>query len=220
MSDLVLYNYFRSSASYRARIGLHHKQLAFEYKPVHLLNNGGEQNAPTYKSMNPAGEVPTLVHGDAVLSQSMAILQYLDEVFPQHPLFPKDPFTKAKVIQFCEGINCTQPYQNLRTLQFLERELQISETQKNKWLQEWLGRNLESSEKILQKTAGQYCFGDQVTAADAFLIPQLFAAHRFKIEATPFPTILKVQENCTKLPAFQKAHPFRQPDTPADLRTT
>ncbi len=219
MSDLVLYNYFRSSASYRVRIGLHQKQLAFEYKAVHLLNNGGEQNSADYKSLNPAAEVPTLIHGDAVLSQSMAILQYLDDVFPQHPLFPKDPFAKAKVIQFCEGINCTQPYQNLRTLQFLEKKFQFSEAQKDQWLQEWLGRNLESSEKILQKTAGQFCFGDQVTAADAFLMPQLFTTQRFKIDLSKYPTILKIQKNCSEHTAFQNAHPFRQPDTPAEMRT-
>ena len=145
MSDLVLYNYFRSSASYRVRIALHHKRLPFEYKAVHLLNNGGEQNTAEYKNLNPAGEVPTLVHNGKALSQSMAILQYLDEVFPQHPLFPKDPFQKAKVIQFCEGINCTQPYQNLRTTQVLEKDFQFSSEQKDKWMNYWLGRNFESS---------------------------------------------------------------------------
>jgi len=218
MSDLVLYNYFRSSASYRVRIALHQKNLSFDYKAVHLLNNGGEQNAPDYKALNPAAEVPTLIHGTRNLSQSMAILQYLDEAFPQHLMFPKDSFAKAKVIQFCEGINCTQPYQNLRTLQFLEREFQFTETQKNKWLQEWIGRNLESSEKILQTTAGEFCFGGQVTAADAFLIPQLFTAQRFNVDFSGYSTLRKIQENCLKTEAFIKAHPFRQVDTPEDLR--
>jgi maleylacetoacetate isomerase len=218
MSDLVLYNYFRSSASYRVRIALHQKNLSFEYKAVHLLNNGGEQNSADYKALNPAAEVPTLIHGERALSQSMAILQYLDESFPQHLMFPKDCFAKAKVIQFCEGINCTQPYQNLRTLQYLERELQITEAQKNKWLQEWLGRNLESSEKILQSTAGQFCFGDQVTAADVFLIPQLVTAQRFQIDFSGYANLSKVFKNCNQQEAFIKAHPFRQVDTPADLR--
>lgn len=219
MSDLVLYNYFRSSASYRVRIGLFLKQIPFEYKAVHLLNNGGEQNAPGYKTMNPAGEVPTLVHQNHTLSQSMAILQYLDETFPQHPLFPKDSFQKAKIIQFCEGINCTQPYQNLRTLQFLEKEFKFTDAQKNTWLQEWLGRNLESSEKILQATAGKFCFGDQPTAADAFLIPQLFAVKRFNVDSSKYSTITKIQQNCEALEAFKKAHPLNQPDTPAEMKT-
>lgn len=218
MSDLALYNYFRSSASYRARIGLHQKGLSFEYKAVHLLNNGGEQNDPQYKSLNPAAEVPTLIHGSVTLSQSMAILLYLDDVFPQQPLFPKDPYTKAKVIQFCEGINCTQPYQNLRTLQYLEREFQFPETQRHKWAQHWINRNLESSEKILEKTSGKFCFGNEITAADAFLIPQLFAARRFHANIESFPTISKIEKNCLEQPAFQKAHPSKQPDTPAEMR--
>ncbi|MEZ0392006.1 MAG: maleylacetoacetate isomerase [Pseudobdellovibrionaceae bacterium] len=218
MSDLVLYNYFRSSASYRVRIGLHLKGLSFEYKAVHLLNDGGEQNKTAYKDLNPAGEVPTLIHGSQRLSQSMAILQYLDEVFPQQPLFPKNSFEKAKVIQFCEGINCTQPYQNLRTLQFLEKEFSFQQSQKEKWLQHWIGRNLEASEKILESTAGKFCFGDQITAAEAFLIPQLFTAHRFGIDFKKYPLISKIQKTSEELEAFKKAHPFQQPDTPSDLK--
>jgi len=218
MSDLVLYNYFRSSASYRVRIGLYVKGLEFEYKPVHLLNNGGEQNKTEYKALNPAAEVPTLIHNNRSLSQSIAILQYLDEVYPQHLLFPKDPFQKAKVFQFCEGINCTQPYQNLRTLQFLEKEFQFTDVQKNKWLQEWIGRNLEASEILLQNTAGKFCFGDHVTAAETFLIPQLFTAKRFNVDYSQYPTIVRIQNTCENLEAFQKAHPLNQPDTPADLK--
>ncbi len=218
MSDLALYGYFRSSASYRVRIGLHLKGLPFRYEAVHLLNQGGEQNTAQYKSLNPAAEVPTLIHQGQHLSQSMAILLYLDEVFPAKPLFPKDSFAKAKVIQFCEGINCTQPYQNLRTLQFLENNYQFDQTQKDLWLQHWMGRNLESSEKLLESSAGTYCFGDQVTAADLFLIPQLFAANRFGVDSKKFPLISKIEENCQKLEAFQQAHPFAQPDTPAELR--
>lgn len=220
MSDLVLYSYFRSSASYRVRIALHHKGLQFEYKPVHLLNNGGEQNASQYRDLNPAGEVPTLVHKSNVISQSMAILQYLDECFPTETLFSKDAYQKAKIIQFCEGINCTQPYQNLKTLQFLEKEMQVSEEKKKLWLNSWLGRNLEASEKFLQKTAGKFCFGDKVTAADCFLMPQLFTANRFGIHFDQYINISKVAKNCSDLPAFKAAHPFTQPDTPDELKIT
>lgn len=218
MSDLVLYSYFRSSASYRIRIALHWKDLSFDYKPVHLLQNGGEQHASQYQALNPAGEVPTLTHQGQVLSQSMAILHYLDETFANKPLFPRDPFLKAKVIQFCEGINCTQPLQNLKVLQFLEKELHLTGDQKNQWLQKWIGSNLASSDKILQSTAGAFCFGDQVTAADLFLIPQLFTAQRFNVDFSKHLTILKVQEKCSQLEAFQKAHPFCQIDTPSEMK--
>jgi len=218
MSDLVLYNYFRSSASYRVRIALHWKGLSFDYRPVHLLNNGGEQHSSDYKALNPASEVPTLVHGRNTLSQSMAILQYLDEVFPQKPLFPKDSFQKAKVIQFCEGINCTQPYQNLGTLQYLEKEFGFTQAQKDRWLQKWIGRNLEASEKILQSITGTYCFGAEVTAAEAFLIPQIFSAHRFGVDTTKYSTLQRIYDTCQGLEAFKKAHPLNQPDTPAELK--
>lgn len=218
MSDLVLYNYFRSSASYRVRIALHWKGLSFEYRPVHLLNNGGEQHSSEYKALNPAAEVPTLVHGPNTLSQSMAILHYLDDTFPEKPLFPQIPYLKAKVIQFCEGINCTQPYQNLSTLQFLEKEFAFTAAQKDRWLQKWIGRNLESSEKILQATAGTFCFGDNVTAAEVFLMPQLFTAQRFSIDLSPYPHLQRVYDTCSTMEAFKKAHPRNQMDTPENLR--
>lgn len=222
MSDLVLYSYFRSSASYRARIALHIKGLDFDYKPVHLLNNGGEQNSQQYRDLNPAGEVPTLVHKNNVISQSMAIIQYLDQIFPENSLTAGTPLHQAKMIQFCEGINCTQPYQNLKTLQYLEGSLKINEEQKQAWLTFWLTRNLESSEKILSETSGAFCFGDQASIADCFLIPQLFAANRFKVIGENFrdrfPTVFRISENCKTHPAFIKAHPFRQPDTPSELK--
>ena len=218
MSDLVLYNYFRSSASYRVRIALHYKQLKFEYRAVHLLNDGGQQNTPEYQSLNPASEVPTLSHRGHSLGQSMAILVYLDQVYPQLSLFPAEAFEKAQIIQFCEGINCTQPYQNLKTLQFLEKQFAINQEQKNLWLHRWLDRNLADTEKILEQTAGDFCFGNQVSAADCFLLPQLFSADRFGIDYQKFPNILRVQAHCQKQEAFQKAHPYRQPDTPAELK--
>jgi maleylacetoacetate isomerase/maleylpyruvate isomerase len=218
MSDLVLYNYFRSSASYRVRIALNWKGLPYEYKVVHLLNNGGEQNTAQYRAINPAGEIPTLAHKGQFISQSMAILQYLDDVFPQQPLFPKDPYEKAKVIQFCEGINCAQPYQNLKTQQVLEKDFGFSADQKTRWVQYWAHRNLEGWEKMLETTAGTYCFGEKISAAEIFLIPQMFALSRFGVEATKYPHIARIQAHCLKLDAFEEAHPGRQIDTPAELR--
>lgn len=218
MSDLALYSYFRSSASYRARIALHWKGLSFKYLPVHLLKQGGEQNTDQYRTLNPAAEVPTLVHGKHVISQSMAILQYLDEVFPAKALFPRDPYLKAKVIQFCEGINCIQPYQNLRTLQVLEKDFGFLPAQKDRWTQFWIARNMESSEKILQSTAGTHCFGGEITAAEVFLVPQIFAAQRFGVDINQYPTIARVYNNCKDLEAFKAAHPLNQIDTPDELK--
>jgi len=218
MSDLVLYNYFRSSTSYRARIALHHKCLDFEYKPVHLLNNGGEQNSDEYKRLNPAGEVPTLIHKGKAIGQSMAIIQYLDEVFPDNPLFPENSVEKARVIQLSEGINCGHALTNLKTLQKLQKDHSFTEEQKKEWSKHWLNKILESCEKQIKMTAKTYAFGDQITAADIFIIPQLFSAKRFEVDITRYPLLVKIEENCLKLEAFKKAHPMNQIDTPAEVK--
>ncbi|PIS10657.1 MAG: maleylacetoacetate isomerase [Bdellovibrio sp. CG10_big_fil_rev_8_21_14_0_10_47_8] len=220
MSDLVLYNYFRSSTSYRVRLALHWKGLSFEYRSVHLLNHGGEQHRPEYRELNPAGEVPTLSHNGKHIGQSMAILQYLDEVFPQKRIFAAKPLEKAQILQFCEGINCAHSLQNLKVLQFMEKELGSSPADKNRWLQEWIGRILESSEKMLEKTSGAYAFGGEITAADFFLVPQMFSAQRFNVNVSVYPTLARVTQNCLRLDAFEKAHPFRQIDTPSELKNS
>jgi maleylacetoacetate isomerase len=218
MADFVLYSYFRSSASYRVRIALNLKGLAYEYKAVHLLNDGGEQHKPEYLALNPARQVPTLVHGRHVIAQSMAILEYLDGVHPSPRLFPQDPYKKAQVIQFCENINCTQPLQNLATTQYLSSAFHATEGQKQAWIHFWLGRGFEATEKMLEKNAGTYCCGGEVTAADCFLVPQVFAARRFNVDLTPYPNVLRVHAALEELAAFEKAHPTRQPDTPAEMR--
>ncbi len=218
MSNFVLYNYFRSSASFRVRIGMYWKQLPFEYKAVHLLKDGGEQHQANYKVLNPAGEVPTLVHGSVVISQSLAILQYLDQVHPSAPLFSTQPQLRAHVWQFCESINCAQPLQNLKVMQYLESEMKVEKSAVQTWTRHWITSNLEVCEKVLKIHSGRYSFGDKVSAADLFLIPQLFVVKRFEIDCSPYPNIQKVQKNCEALKAFQEAHPFRQPDTPAELK--
>ena len=220
MSDLKLYNYFRSSTSYRVRIALEIKQLSYEYIPVHLLNNGGEQNRPTYRTLNPMGGVPTLQHGDFSLAQSDAILEYLDEAFPQtDKLFPQNIQQKAKTREFCQIINADiHSYGNLKTLQYLEKNFSASDETKNKWVQDWFTQGLSACETHLQKSAGLYCFGDTITAADCFLVPLVFTSNRFKVDLSKYTNINRVNENCLKLPVFHKAHPFRQPDTPAEFR--
>ena len=220
MSDLKLYNFFRSSTSYRVRIALEIKNLPFEYVPVHLLNNGGEQNQPAYRNINPMGGVPTLQHKDFLLAQSGAIIEYLDEAFPQtQKLFPKDLLRKSKVREFCQIINADiHSYGNLRTLQYLEKNFNAGDDIKNKWINDWFTVGLRACEKHLSITAGKYCFGDILTAADCFLIPLIFTSNRFKVDLSEFKNINRVNENCLALAEFKKAHPFKQIDTPAELR--
>ena len=215
MSKFILYNYFRSSTSYRARIALNLKGIAYEYKAVHLLNGGGEQHSAEYRRLNPQGEVPTLVHNGKAIAQSFAIIEYLEDVHKLPALFPEDPYLKAKVRQFCENINSfIHPLSNLKVLQKLEKDLKYTTEQKNEWVQHWYRQGFSALEEMLMEFSGTYCFGDQVTAADIMLIPCIFTAKRFQVNLDAYPLCLKINDNCLKLDAFKKAHPSRQPDTP------
>lgn len=219
MSDFVLYNYFRSSTSYRVRIALNLKGIRYTYKPVHLINNGGEQNRPEYRSLNPTGGVPTLVHEGRAIGESMAICEYLEQIRNDFPLLPKSPGEAARVRQFCETINSgIHSYQNLKTTQYLEKVLAISENQKNAWLEHWIANGLTALETQVEKSADTFCFGAVVTLADVFLVPQIFTAQRFKIDTSKYPTLMKIVKNCEAIEAFKQAHPFCQPDTPAELK--
>lgn len=214
MSNLILYNYFRSSASFRVRIALHHKNLPFEYKPVHLVKNGGEQFSESYKKLNPLSQVPTLIDGSNTLTQSMAIISYLDEKYPQNSLFPKDPFQKAKVIEFCEIINSgIQPLQNLKVGNVLMSRFHLSEDQKNDWMKLWIGDGLNYLEDYLSKNSSQnFCFGNSLTAAECFLIPQIVTSQRFNVSIENHKIIKGIFENCMKIEAVTKALPKNQID--------
>ena len=214
MAQLKLYNYFRSSTSYRVRIALNIKELPYEYRSVHLINNGGEQNLPEYRNINPVGGLPTLADGDKFISQSFAIIEYLDDAFPQtYQLLPKYPYAKAKVRQVCENINSDiHPYQNLKLTNYLEKKHNFTPDQKKEWAQKWIHDGLSATEKIVAASAKTYSFGDQVTAADLFIVPQLFSAERFKVDISVYPTLFKINENCLQLETFKKAHPTKQPD--------
>ncbi len=215
MAELVLYNYFRSSTSYRVRIALHYKNLSFEYKPVHLLNDGGEQYKSTYANLNPMSEVPTLIHDGLTIAQSMAIIEYLDEMFPHPALFPKEPHQKARIRQFCENINSfMHPLGNLKVLQHLEKKHGYTAQDKEQWVQHWLQKGFLALENMVKKNHGTYCFGNEVTAADLFLVPQIFAAKRFNVDLEPYTKLNKINENALALECFQMAHPMRQVDTP------
>lgn len=215
MSEFTLYNYYRSSSSYRVRIALHLKSIAFQYVPVHLLQDGGDQNKLAFRRLSPRGEVPLLVHNQMTLSQSMAIIQYLDAIEPNFPLFPQKPEIRAQILQFCEDINSgIQPLQNLRVISELRESLNASDQDVNHWLHHWIEAGFSSLEATLAKTAGTYCFGGEVTAADLFLVPQVFSARRFDVSLSSFPILERVATAAGQLKAFQNAHPDRQIDAP------
>jgi maleylacetoacetate isomerase/maleylpyruvate isomerase len=217
MSDLILYSYFRSSTAYRARIALNLKGLSYQQSPVHLLEDGGQQHKPEYLALNPTAEVPTLIHNGKVISQSFAIIEYLDEVFPTPNLLPASAFERAKVRQICENINCgIHPLTNLKVMQFLNREMGTQ--QNEKWQQHWIKKGLDALEKILEKTAGTYAFGGAITCADIFIVPQIFSAERFGVNINNYPIMKRINSTCLNIEGFKLAHPYRQPDTPKEMQ--
>ena len=208
---LKLYSYFRSSASYRVRIALHYKGLPFEYIPVHLVK--AEQRSDEYVKINPMKHVPALMHDGFLVAESVAIVQYLDEIFPDKPLLPKTPRDKAVVMQIVELLNSgIQPLQNLKVMQFLENQMRLSKDQTDEFVRHWISEGMKGLEKLLERTAGTHAFGGSITAADAFLVPQVFACKRFNVDVNEFPNVARVNANALKLDSFQNAHPEKQPD--------
>jgi len=216
MTPIILYSYFRSSASYRARIALYLKKIPFEYRAVNLMSDGGEQYKGDYWKYNPMKELPCLVDGERRIAQSMAILQYVDEKWSEPRLFPKENFEKSKVIQFCENINAgIQPLQNLKVLKELEKRFKADQAAKEEWMVHWISRGLESLELMLAETSKDFCFGNSLTAADVLLVPQVYNARRYKVDLSKLPNLVRVDKNCCELEAFKKAHPSAQPDSVA-----
>src|SRR5690606_16438554 len=212
---MQLYSYFRSSAAFRVRIALNLKGLSYEYLGVHLLKDGGQQLAESYRALNPSALVPTLVDGDAVIGQSLAIMEYLDETHPQPALLPADPVGRARVRAIAQTIACdTHPLNNLRVLKYLKRDLQVSEEAKNDWYRHWVKLGLESVEAMLARSSstGRYCHGDTPTLADLCLVPQVYNARRFDCDLSALPTIPRIDAACRELPAFDLAAPEKQPD--------
>lgn len=212
----VLHNYFRSSSSYRVRIALNLKGLPFEYAAVHLNRNGGEQFQPAFKALNPQGLVPVLSDQGFDVSQSLAILEYLEEKYPQTPLLPGSVEDRAYVRQLSLAIACEiHPLNNLRVLKFLTGPLGLSEEAKTTWIRHWINTGLSALESELARSPkrGKFCLGDTPTMADTCLVPQLFNAQRFGIDLSAYPTLLAIDAECGKLPAFQRAHPASQPDS-------
>ncbi|KVU36732.1 maleylacetoacetate isomerase [Burkholderia ubonensis] len=212
---MKLYSYFRSSASYRVRIALHLKQLPFDYVPVHLLRDGGQQLKDEYRALSPDSLVPTLVDGDAALQQSLAIVEYLDETHPEPPLLPKAPLDRAYVRSIALQIACEiHPLNNLRVLKYLKHMLQVPEEAKNDWYRHWIEAGFATLEARLANDprTGKLCFGDTPTLADICVVPQVFNANRFAIDTSRFPTIQRIYDYAMTLDAFKAAAPAAQPD--------
>ena len=213
--DLTLYDYWRSSACYRVRIALNVKGLRYTRKPVHLLNNGGEQHSAEYRQVNPQEAVPALVDGARVIRQSLAIIEYLDEVKPDVPLLPSAARDRAHVRGMALLVACDiHPLNNLRVMKYLEHELALDQATRERWTRHWMEEGFRALETILADdlATGAYCHGEAPTMADACLIPQVYNAKRFNVDMTPYPTILRINEQCLSLPAFDAARPETQPD--------
>jgi len=210
---MELYGYWRSSAAYRVRIALYLKGLSFQAKSVHLVKDGGQQYQQEYVNLNPNQLVPTLIDGDLILNQSIAIIDYLDAQYPQIPLYPSNVAEKAKVQALSLDIACEiHPMNNLRVQQYLVNELAVNDQQKLAWLHHWMVIGFNAVEKTLVKTSGKYCYADNITLADICLIPQVYNALRFKLPMTDYPLISAIVERCNQIEAFIKALPENQQD--------
>lgn len=214
-ATLTLYDYWRSSACYRVRIALNLKGLACTLKPVHLLRDGGEQHGAGYRDVNPQEVVPALVDGQRVIRQSLAIIEYLDETRTDVPLLPPLPRDRAHVRGLAQLVACDiHPLNNLRVMQYLERELGADAAARERWTRHWIELGFRAFEAILVADAatGEFCHGDTPGLADACLVPQVYNAKRFGVDLAPYPTIAAITERCLALPAFDAARPERQPD--------
>lgn len=215
MSTLTLYSYFRSSAAYRVRIALNLKGLDYDIVPVHLVRDGGEHLKPAYRALNVNALVPTFVDGDVNIHQSLAIIEYLEDVHPTPALLPSDPAARAQVRALALDIAADiHPIDNLRVLRFLKHDMGVTEEQKNAWYVHWIVEGFKALEArlVVQTSPGKFVVGDTPTLADCCLVPQIYNANRFKVDMTQFPRISAIHAHCQTLEAFQRAAPEAQPD--------
>jgi maleylacetoacetate isomerase/maleylpyruvate isomerase len=212
---MKLYSYFRSSASFRVRIALALKGLDYDYAPVHLLQGGGQQFTAEFKAMNPAALVPVLDDDGTVLTQSLAIIEYLEETRPEPPLLPGDAAGRARVRAIALSIACEiHPLNNLRVLGYLNKTLGVAEEQRNAWYRHWVETGLATVEAMLagDPRTGRCCHGDMPTLADVLLVPQIFNAQRFDCRLDHVPKVMRIHQHCLTLPAFAESVPALQPD--------
>jgi maleylacetoacetate isomerase len=208
---MELYNYFRSSASYRVRIALALKGLDYDYKPVSLIKN--EHLAESYASVSASRLVPLLKDGDQFVTQSLAIMEYLDETHPEPPLLPPDALGRARVRSLALDIACEiHPVNNLRVLRYLVGPLKVAEEDKNRWYNHWVETGLGVVEQRLAAAPTRYCHGDSPTMADCVLVPQIFNARRFDARLDHVPNVMRVFDACMQLDAFSKTQPSACPD--------
>ncbi|MBW8185260.1 maleylacetoacetate isomerase [Shewanella nanhaiensis] len=217
---MKLYGYWRSSAAYRVRIALNYKGLKAEQLSVHLVKDGGEQHKADYAKLNPQELVPAFIDTDAegnedkfILSQSLAIVEYLDEKYPEVKLVPDSMYDRALVRSLAMSIACeVHPLNNLKVLQYLAKGLNLDDDAKSAWYHHWIHEGFAALEKQLVKYSGRYCFGDSVTLADLCLVPQVYNANRFKVDLGAYPNIVRITQNCNQLDAFIDASPENQAD--------
>ena len=212
---MTLYGYFRSSTSYRTRIAMNLKGLDYDYIAINLAQD--EQLKNEFKLLNPQGLVPVLQADDLLLSQSPAILEWLEDVYPEHALLPKDAVGRMKVRAISAMIGCDiHPLNNRRILQYLRNELSVDEEDVIEWCNRWITEGFAALEKTLvkDKNREKFCYGDSPTFADCYLIPQVSSARRFKVDLSPYPNIVEIDTHCRTLKAFAEADPMQQPDAP------
>lgn len=219
MARYTVWGYWRSSATFRIRAALELKGLAYDVSPVHLVQGGGEHLLPAFRDKNPMAEVPVLVvddgHGETVLAQSVAILEYLEEAHPEPALLPRDPLARARVRQLVEGVNSgIHPLQNLKVLRALTARFGHDQAANEAWARDWITRGFDGLEVLCARTAGRHAFGDSPTLADCLIVPQIYNARRFAVAMERFPTLGRIWEAAMALPAFQRASPESQPDAP------
>jgi maleylacetoacetate isomerase/maleylpyruvate isomerase len=208
---MELYNYFRSSASYRVRIALALKGLDYDYKAVHLQKS--EQLKESYAAVSASRLVPTLRDGEHTLTQSLAIIEYLEETHPQPPLLPATPAQRARVRALALDIACEiHPLNNLRVLRYLVRDMKLSDDDKNRWYRHWVETGLEVVERQLAAQPSTFCHGDAPTLADCVLVPQIFNARRLDCRTEHVPNVMRVFDACMKLQAFEQTRPENCPD--------
>ena len=208
---MKLYTFFRSSAAFRVRIALNLKGIDYEAVPLHLPHD--EHRRPEFLATNPHGTIPVIDDDGTVLMQSLAIVEYLDARYPSPRLIPAEPVLRARVQAFAQVIACEiHPLNNLRVLRYLRAELGLEEQRVKSWVQHWIGESFRTLEALLRQSAGSCCFGDDVTIADVFLVPQMYNARRFDCDLAPFPTVVRVADDLRARPAFARAAPEAQPD--------
>ncbi len=211
---IKLYTYWRSSTCYRVRIALNLKGLDFQSKPVHLIKNGGENWHKEFLAVNPQGLIPALVDKGTVITQSMAIIEYLDECYPDYPLLPKDIQARAYVRSLAQIIACEiHPLDNLRVIAYLQKKIAVDEGEKSDWYLHWIREGFKAFEiQLKHHSPSPFCFSEQAGLADLFLIPQIYNARRFQLDMSDFPRLSEIERNCLALDAFMQAMPENQPD--------